>query len=75
MMKNRQILIIGITSVLAVGLAIYIAGKTKKDRMLQRLDKIADEGYETAADVLYPLKNPWIKRYRPSNYFGGRENL
>jgi hypothetical protein len=69
-MKHRQILIIGITSVLAVGVALYIAGKTKKDRMLQRLDKIADEGYETAGDVLFPLKNPWIKRSRSSNYFG-----
>ncbi len=59
----------GITSVLAVGLAIYIAGKTKKGRMLDRLDKIAEEGYETAADILYPLKNPWIKKYRSSGNF------
>lgn len=66
-MRNREKLLIGITAVLAVGLAIFITGKTKKDRMLQRLDKIADEGYETAADILYPLKNPWIKRYRTSN--------
>lgn len=67
MMKNRQILIIGITSVLAVGLAIYIAGKNKKGQMMYRLDRIAEEGYETAADILFPLKNPWTKRYRASN--------
>lgn len=65
MMKNRQILLIGITSVLAFGLTVFIAGKTKKGRMSQRLDRIADEGYETAADILFPLKNPWIKRVRP----------
>ena len=64
MMKDREKLLIGLTAVLAVGLAVFIAGKTKKDRMLERLDKIAEEGYETAADILYPLKSPWIKRYR-----------
>ena len=68
-MKKRQIIIIGITSLLAIGLTIYIAGKTKKDRMLQRLDKIADEGYETAADVLYPLRSPWIKRFRSTSIY------
>ena len=68
-MKNRQILILGITSVLAIGLAVYIAGKTKKDRMLQRLDKIAEEGYETAADVLFPIKSPWIRRLRTTGSF------
>ncbi len=68
-MKNREKLFIGITAVLAVRLAIFIAGKTKKDRMLERLDKIAEEGYETAADILYPLKNPLIKRYRASNHY------
>lgn len=68
MMKNSQILLIGITSVLTIGVAIYFAGKTKKDRMLQRLDQIAEEGYETAADILFPAKSNWQKRYRVSNY-------
>lgn len=67
-MRNREKLLIGITAVLAVGLAVFIAGKTKKDRMLQRLDKIAEEGYETAADILYPLKAPWPKKFRASSY-------
>lgn len=69
-MKTRKIIVIGITSALAIGIAIYLSGKTKKDRMLQRLDKIADEGYETAADVLFPLKSPWIKRFRFSGVSG-----
>lgn len=69
MMRNKEVVLIGITALLAVGLAVFIAGKTKKDRMLQRLDKIAEEGYETAADILYPLKNPWIKRYRASDNY------
>jgi len=69
MMKKGQILLIGITSVLAAaGITIYFAGKSRKNRMLNRLEKIADEGYETAADILFPTKSSWIKRFRPSNY-------
>lgn len=68
-MRNGDKLLIGITSVLAISLAIYLVGKTKKDRMWERLDKIAEEGYETAADILYPLKNPWIRRFRTADIF------
>lgn len=63
-MRNGEKVLIGITSVLAIGLAIYLVVKTKNDRMWERLDKIAEEGYETAADILYPLKGSWTKKYR-----------
>ena len=63
-MRQGEKALIGITSILAIGLAIYLVVKTKKDRMWERLDKIAEEGYETAADILYPLKDSWTKRYR-----------
>lgn len=69
MMRNREKLLIGITALLAVGLAVFIAGKSKKDRMLERLDKIAEEGYETAADILYPLKNPSLKKFRSQDNY------
>ena len=72
-MRNREKVLIGITSVLAIGLAMYIVGKTKKDRMWERLDKIAEEGYETAADILYPLKGTWTKRYRTSGGYISEE--
>jgi hypothetical protein len=73
-MRNGEKLLIGITSVLAIGLTIYLIGKTRKDRMWERLDKIAEEGYETAADILYPLKNTWTRRYKSSQDYnsGGR---
>ena len=61
-MRKGDALLIGITSILALGLAIYLVGKTKRDRMFERLDKIAEEGYETAGDILYPLKGSWSKR-------------
>ena len=67
-MKNRNTIIIGVSAVMALGLVIYLTGKTKKDRMIERLERIADEGYETAGDILFPLKNPWIRRYRFDNY-------
>jgi hypothetical protein len=66
-MRKGDKLLIGITSVLALGLAIYLVGKTKRDRMWERLDKIAEEGYETAADILYPLKGTWPKKNRLSS--------
>ena len=66
-MRNGEKLLIGVTSVLAIGLTIYLISKTKKDRMWERLDKIAEEGYETAGEILYPLKGSWTRRYRTSN--------
>lgn len=68
-MRNGEKLLIGITSVLAIGLAIYFVGKVKKERMWERLDKIAEEGYETAADILYPLRDSWTKKNR-ADYSG-----
>lgn len=68
-MRKGETLLIGITSILALGLAIYLVGKTKRDRMFERLDKIAEEGYETAGDILYPLKGSWSKRsLDPTSY-------
>lgn len=61
-MRKGDALLIGFTSILALGLTIYLVGKTKRDRMIERLDKIAEEGYETAGDILYPLKSSWSKR-------------
>lgn len=37
----------------ATGLAIYAIRRHKNN---QRLEKVADEGYETAHDILYPGK-------------------
>jgi hypothetical protein len=54
-MKDRNKLIIGITSlVVTVGLIIFLAGRKQKKTRLYRLERIADEGYETAGDILFP---------------------
>jgi hypothetical protein len=68
-MRKGETLLIGITSILALGLAIYLVGKTKRERMFERLDKIAEEGYETAADILYPLKGTWSERFWDMNSY------
>jgi hypothetical protein len=67
-MKHRQILIIGITSIALVGLVVLLAGKVKRHRILERLDKIADEGYELAEDILYPASKPLYKKEEYSYY-------
>jgi hypothetical protein len=57
-MKKNENILIGFTSLAVVGLVILIVGKIKKThRIKERLDRIAEEGYEFAADILYPLKN------------------
>ena len=67
-MKNRQIIILGITSIAAIGLVILLAGKTKKNRIMERLDKIAEEGYEIAEDILYPSSKSLFKNDEYSYY-------
>jgi len=51
-------LAVGIVSTLALGLIIY---QVRKIRVEKRLLTIADAGYETAYDVLYPIKNKRFK--------------
>lgn len=48
---------IGVAALAAVGVAIYMMTRDKrKERAKKRLDRVADEGYETAHDVLFPNK-------------------
>ena len=64
-MKNRYKLIIGITSLAAVGLIVYI-NTSKKIKSEKMLDQIADEGYETAGDILFPLRSKKSRKYGAS---------
>jgi hypothetical protein len=52
-MKQSLRILIGLTSIALFGVVIYFA---KKDQTLKRRSQeVADEGYETAYDVLYPM--------------------
>ena len=67
-MKNRQLIILGITSIAAISLVVLLGLRTKKNRIMERLDKIAEEGYEIAEDILYPSSKPLYKKEEYSYY-------
>jgi uncharacterized protein (TIGR03382 family) len=52
-MKTSTKTMIGAAALAAVGLAVYMLSR---ERRKERLAHIANEGYETAHDVLYPNK-------------------
>ena len=58
-MKKNTILI-GIASTIVIVSVLYLV---KKNRMEKKLLSVADAGYETAHDVLFPLKRRRWKKY------------
>ncbi len=50
-MKAANKIIIGLAAVALAGLVIYASNRNKTRQMLSQ---IADEGYETAHDILFP---------------------
>ena len=64
-MKNKDKIIIAIASVAILGCAVVIFGLKRKSNIKnERLDRIADEGYETAGDILYPITSKPRRRFR-----------
>lgn len=61
MEKNKLIsgIAIGIISTVAAG---FILNFIRKSRMEKRLVSVADAGYETAHDILFPLKGQRLKK-------------
>jgi len=54
-MKNYTLIGLGVISLVAVGW--IIGALMQKNAREQREMQVADAGYETAYDILYPLKN------------------
>jgi hypothetical protein len=54
-MSKNQRLGTSLALVAAAGVILLFSVKTKKEKK-RRLHEVAEEGYETAHDVLYPLK-------------------
>ncbi|HEX8357999.1 MAG TPA: hypothetical protein VF610_11325 [Segetibacter sp.] len=72
---NRYKVIIGVASIAVIGLVVFLAGKNKESKTFEKLNRIADEGYETAGDILFPLKNPRTRIYQADdNGFTRRGN-
>lgn len=59
--SNKALWAIGLAAV--AGFAIYYA--TRRHKSFQRRSRVADEGYETAHDILYPAK-----RNRRKTHYG-----
>ena len=58
-MKKKEKIIVGVALIAAAGLLVYATRKTNTRR---RMKQVADEGYETAADVLHPKTNRRFKK-------------
>lgn len=62
-MTNRNKAIIGVTAIAAISIGVIVL-LSKKNRIKKEkiLEDVADEGYETALDILYPLKSRKMSR-------------
>ncbi len=64
-MTINKKLLLTVTSLAAIGVILYFTRKTRIDRIEREriLDQVADEGYETAFDIISPLRSHQL-RYR-----------
>lgn len=52
-MKKSNILLVGLGAAIAIGALVYLNRRNKSN---QRHRRVAEEGYETAHDILFPGK-------------------
>ncbi len=64
MKKQSTIFLVGLSTLLAVGTILFISDFNRKRRIEFELQEIADEGYETAQDILFPLKSQHLKKIK-----------
>ena len=56
--KQKTILITSIVAAtVATGVTIYLYRRNRSNNRVKRTERVANEGYETAEDILYPLRN------------------
>ena len=58
-MKTPKKLIFGAVALAFTGLLVYV---TRRANTKRRIAEVADEGYETAADLLHPKTNSRFKK-------------
>ena len=66
MSKNSKAVIgvASLASLAAIGVIIYFSYSKKKVlKQNERLERVAEEGYEFAQDILFPLKRHPLKRF------------
>lgn len=54
-MKTSKITL-GVVSTITLGIIIYAVASNRKHKVKRRLLDVSDAGYETAYDILYPMK-------------------
>jgi len=58
-MKTSKKLIFGAAAIAFTGLLVYV---TRRSNTKRRIAEVADQGYETAADLLHPKTNSRFKK-------------
>ena len=62
---NRKQIIAGISLITLAGIIIYLRRRHRADIMNElKAEQVADNGYETAHDILFPKKKKRAKKYR-----------
>lgn len=66
---NRKQLITGISLLTATGIIIYLWARYRKSMINElKAEQVAEHGYETAHDILFPGKPRRIKKFRSTRY-------
>ena len=58
---TKKLLLTILPVIAAAGLVVLLARRKRKKTIRLKKEQIADEGYETAGDILFPLKNKSTK--------------
>ena len=62
---NRKQIIVGISLLTLAGVTIYLRRRHRVNAMKAlRAEQVAEHGYETAHDILFPKQRRRIKKYR-----------
>ncbi len=64
-MKATKKIIAGIGLITVAGVIIYLRLRQRKNIVNElKAEQVAEHGYETAHDILFPKRNKRIKKYR-----------
>lgn len=64
MKQQNKLLLIGISTLISIATIMILADANRKRKMQNQRQEIADEGYETAYDILYPLKTKQFRGFK-----------
>ena len=66
---SRKKIIAGISLLTVTGVVVYLWYRHRTNLMNElKAEEVAEHGYETAHDILFPKKKRRIKKYRSTRY-------